>query len=323
MLRILVSIVALHFCSAAFAQVERVWLTHRTNDPSKIVVNWTTKEPGDSVVRFGLSSLYGEDVRVAGSRTLHHVEIPIAEKDKLYHYSVKTGEQTFADATFKAFPTDVLRVAVVADWQGRPDLSAILKDDVHLLLTAGDNISSLHQLCGVGEKDCIKPYAALIDRYPELFRSTPFMPILGNHDKEIRPRGDKPPEQPVYDIEATAFRRFFELPDDEWKWRFDVPDFGLRFIALDLNHISDIGTTWQTCHEFKKGSEQFEWYRKLTEDSSPPFVVTLYNERNASMRSQESGAGIRCSARARWRSQASVTLPSGLRRMASRTTTRR
>ena len=39
-------------------------------------------------------------------------------------------------------------------------------------------------------------------------------------------------------IDATAFRRFFELPGDEWKWHFDVPDFDVRFIALDLNHIA-------------------------------------------------------------------------------------
>ncbi|MGZ0175018.1 MAG: metallophosphoesterase, partial [Planctomycetales bacterium] len=153
--------------------------------------------------------------------------------------------QSSKDATFKAYPTDVLRVAVAADWQGLPDLSVIIKDDVHLLLTAGDNISNTHQLCGAGNKECVKPYARLIDRYPELFRSTPFMPVLGNHDKEIRPRGSKPPDEPVYDIDATAFRRFFELPDDEWKWYFDVPGFDVRFAALDLNHISDFGTTWQ------------------------------------------------------------------------------
>jgi hypothetical protein len=35
----------------AAAQVERVWLTHRTADASKLVVNWTTRTPGDSVVR--------------------------------------------------------------------------------------------------------------------------------------------------------------------------------------------------------------------------------------------------------------------------------
>lgn len=277
-------------CSSVFAQVERVWLSHRTNDPSKLVVNWMTTQPGESVVRFGRTSSYGQEVRVANILKMHHVEIPLAETGGMYHYSVSTGSQTSGDATFQAYPTDVLRVAVVADWQGKPDLSAIITDDVHLLLTAGDNISNTHQLCGDGNRDCVKPYAQLIDRYPELFRSTPFMPVLGNHDKEMRPRGSKPPAEPVYDIDATAFRRFFELPDDEWKWHFDVPGFDVRFIALDLNHISDFGTTWQACHSFKKDSAQFGWYEKLMSEQSRKFVVTLYNERNASMRAQERGA---------------------------------
>jgi hypothetical protein len=227
-------------------------------------------------------------VRIDGRTTLHHVEIPLAEKDAVYHYAVSTGDQTSSGATLKSCPTDVLRVAIAADWQRRPDLSAILKDDPHLLLTAGDNIAGLWQRCGIGKKECVTPYAELIDAYPELFRSTPFLPALGNHDREIRPRGNKPPAEPVYDVEATAFRHFFELPGDEWKWRFDVPEFGARFIALDFNHISDHGTTWQTCHDFGLDSEQLRWYEKLTADPQP-FTVTLYNERNSNIRGQAKG----------------------------------
>jgi hypothetical protein len=90
-------------------------------------------------------------------------------------------------------------------------------------------------LCGEGVTDCTKPYSQLIAKYPALFRSTPFMPAPGNHDREIRPRGSNPPAEPVYDIDATAFRKFFELLDDEWNWHFDIPEFGVRFAALDLN----------------------------------------------------------------------------------------
>ena len=270
--------------------IDRIWLGHRSHDPGKLVVNWMTKEAGDSVVRFGRTANYGQEVRVTNNTTIHHVEIPLEETGGVYHYSVHTGTQSSADAVFKAYPTDELRVAVAADWQRLPDLSAIKKDDVHLLLTAGDNISSVHQLCGAGNKDCVKPYARLIDRYPELFRSVPFMPALGNHDKEVRPRGRKPPEQTVYDIDATAFRRFFELPGEEWKWHFDVPGFDLRFAALDLHHISDFGTTWQACHAFGRDSEQFRWYDKLMSDPARKFVVTVYNERNGSMRAREQGA---------------------------------
>lgn len=277
-------------CSSAFAQVERVWLGHRSNDPGKLVVNWMTRQPGDSVVRYGRTAKYGHQVRVASNTAIHHVEIPLNESDGVYHYSVSTGDQSSKDATFKAYPTDILRVAVAADWQGLPDLSAIRNDDVHLLLTAGDNVSNIHQLCGAGRRKCVKPYARLIDHYPELFRSVPFMPVLGNHDREIRPRGSEPPSESVYDVDATAFREFFELPDDEWKWHFDVPDFDVRFAALDLSHISDFGTTWQASHSFKKGSEQFDWYRKLMDDQSQKFLITLYNERIGSMRAQEGGA---------------------------------
>ncbi|MFH1718038.1 MAG: metallophosphoesterase [Planctomycetota bacterium] len=219
--------------------------------------------------------------------TLHHVEIPLARKDVVYHYSVITGPHSSPDATFKGYPTSILKVAVVADWQGRPNLDAILKDDVHLLLTAGDNIARVWDSDRIGVKDCTASYEELIDAYPDLFKSIPFMPVLGNHDKEIRPRGDRPPAEGVYDIAATAFREFFELPGDEWKWYFDVPDFGVRFVALDLNHISDLGTTWQACHSYKQGSLQYEWYRELMDSTKRDFVITLYNEQNSAMRHKE------------------------------------
>lgn len=271
------------------AQVERVWLSHRSPDPSKIVVSWTTATPSESVVRYGLSKKYDGEVRLEGTRTLHHVEIPLSERGAVYHYSVGPKEIASADATFKSLPTDELRIAVVANWHSKTDLSALLADDVHLLLTGGDNVSSIWQSCGEGNVDCVKPYEQLVDAYPALFRSTPFMPVLGNHDREIRPRGPRPPVEPVYDVDATAFRKFFELPGDEWKWRFDIPEFNLRLIALDFNHTSDFGTTWQTCHPFQKDSKQFRWYEQQF-DAKPKFVVTVYNERNATMRGVDKGA---------------------------------
>lgn len=277
-------------CQTEAGEIARTWLTHKTHDPSRIVVNWETATSGNSVVRYGTSKASMQTVAIDESVTLHHVEIPLTERDTIYHYVVSSGDEKSADASFKAYPADILRVAVVADWQGRPKLDALIRNDPHLLLTAGDNINCLHQLCGVGIKDCTKPYAELVAAYPPLFRSIPFMPVLGNHDREMRPRGPKPPAEPVYDIEATAYRKFFELPDDEWKWHFDIADFGVRFVALDFSHISDTGTTWQTCHLLDKGSAQFRWYEKLMDGPLPPFVVTLYNEKHSSIRGQEGGA---------------------------------
>jgi len=277
------------FASLGSAQVQRVWLTHQSADPSKVVVHWTTVSPTESVVRFGRDSHYAAEVRTACERTLHQVEIEVPENDAVYHYSVGAGNDWSKDATFKSCPTDEFRIAVVANWHSKADLSALMADDVHLLTTGGDNISSIWQTCGEGKPDCTAAYEALIDRYPELFRSTPFMPVLGNHDREIRPRGDRPPPEPVYDVDATAFRRFFALPGDEWKWTFEIPDFGIKLIALDFNHISDQGTTWQTCHPIDRDSEQFKWYGEVMNALNSKFVLTLYNERNSTMRSQAGG----------------------------------
>jgi hypothetical protein len=74
-----------------------------------------------------------------------------------------------------------------------------------------------------------------------------------------------------------------------------------------------MGTTWQTCHPFGKGSEQYEWYDRITsppdffahrpagpaglnashaglpmgKKTRPAFLVTVHNENNSHMRSQE------------------------------------
>jgi hypothetical protein len=279
----------------AGAQVERIWLTHKSHDPSRLVVNWETARPGNSIVSYGTTPQLGRTVTKDENVTLHHVEIDLAEKDGIYHYRVESGPQNNPQiskiATFKGYPTQELRIAIVGDWgYARPDLTGLKQDNVHLLLTAGDNVPNLYQFGAVGEMNSTKAFSTLIDSAPELFASTPFMPVLGNHDREIRPRGPKPPAEPVYDIEATAYRKFFALPDEGWKWHFDVPDFNLSLIALDLNHISDLGTTWQTCHAFGADSEQFTWYRDLMTKTQASFVVTLQNERNATMRSQVGGA---------------------------------
>jgi hypothetical protein len=285
---IAVSVCLLVQAHIAGAQIERVWLTHKNMDPSSVIVNWETSQPGNSVIHYGPAPSVAHIRAIDESVTLHHVEIPLKPKAPAYYYRVQTGSDRSAIASFKAYMRKELRVAVIADLQGKPELPGLLKDNVHIVVTAGDNVPNLWE-GGDGRKDCTKPYSRLIDAYPELFRTTIFMPALGNHDKEVRPRGSAPPREPVYDVNATAFRAFFELPDDEWKWHFDVPAFDVRFIALDLNHISDMGTTWQACHPFAAGSEQFEWYDRLMQSTDRRFVVTLYNEQNASIRAREGG----------------------------------
>ncbi|MDB6117659.1 MAG: hypothetical protein JWO08_1440, partial [Verrucomicrobiaceae bacterium] len=65
------------------ATIEKVWLTHATTDPSHLTANWETEMPGASVVEFGTTASYGQRVVAKESTTLHHVDIPIIEKDKV------------------------------------------------------------------------------------------------------------------------------------------------------------------------------------------------------------------------------------------------
>lgn len=271
---------------AEAAAIQRIWLSFQRETPSHITVNWETAQPADSEVSFGTSATLGGKVAKAEQVTLHHIEIPIPGKEVTYHYQVRSGAETSAVHTFKAMPAKELRIAVVGDWGfAQPDLAALIQDDPHVLMTAGDNVSSLHQQGREGTK----AFSALIDSQPQLFRSTPFMTVLGNHDREIRSRGPKPPPEAVYDVEAKAYRDFFALPGNEWNWTLAFPDFEARFLALDLEHIQDMGTTWQTGHPFEEGSAQLTWYRQQMAQPHVGHTISIQNERNATMRSQLKG----------------------------------
>lgn len=286
MLRLaLVSLIAVNVQSAA---IERLWLTHATNDPARITVNWETEQPAPSQVDHGSTPALGKTTASAALVTLHHVEISLDPAAPMHHYRVRSGDDASAVHAFKGYTGDALRVSVFADrgYARDRDLNTLAKDDPHLLLTAGDNVASLHEK-GL---ESTKAFSALIDSAPGLFQTTPFMPILGNHDREITPRGPKPPDHPVYDIEAKAFRAFFPLPDEGWKWRFDLPAFGARFLALDASHVNDQGTTWQTNHPVTRDSEQHQWYAREIAQKDAPFVITLNNEQNSLMRGYDKGA---------------------------------
>ena len=280
---------SLLFVLPATGEVKRIWLTHQSPDPSKIVVSWQTAEPGPSVVEYGTSPALGQAVSVDGSRTLHHVEIPLAEKDVVYHYKVKTGSQESGVSSFKGYPTKELRIAVVANLRAdsKIDLSALKKDDVHLLLSSGDTAMQ-YQFCEENQPECLESHGTLVDTQAEIFRTTPFLPTLGNLDRKIRPKSDGP-EKPAYEIPATAYRNFFALPGKEWIWTFAIPDFDLQLVSVDMNHTGDFGTPDQSCHPFGADSEQIAWYRETMEATKAGQVITLFGETGSRVRSHAGG----------------------------------
>ncbi len=284
------TLVACFTTDAAAAEIKRIWLSPAAQTPATLTVNWETEKPDESLVEYGATPEVTGGVSRGETGTLHHVEIPFPAQGPLY-YRVRTGGDVSQVYRVVDRTREEFRAVLVGNvgYTKTPWSEAILKERPHLLLSAGDNVSQLHTGGSKVAPDDTSAFRRLIDAHPELFRTTPFLPALGNHDREIRPRGPKPPEEAVYDIEATAFRKFFALPGDEWKWTFTVPEFGVRFAALDLNHLGDFGTTWQTCHPFQRDSEQFTWYRELVDSSREPFFVTIYNEKNSHVRGLEEG----------------------------------
>lgn len=275
--------------TAAFAKVERVWMTHQSPDNSRIVISWETTTPGDSVVEFGTSPQLGESVKVDGSCTLHQVEIPIPQKDVVYHYRVRSGDQVSEVNTFKGYPSKLLRIAIVANIRADAKLNfaAIKKDDPHLLISAGDTAMQ-YQFATQADKEATKSHSTAIDTQADLFKSTPLMVSLGNLDRKIRPNGLSM-EEPGYDIEATGYRKFFALPGKEWIWAWDVPDFDLRLISVDMSHTGDFGKPNQACHAFDKDSEQFKWFEETMNATKVGFVVTLFGETGGTVRRHAEG----------------------------------
>ena len=96
------------------------------------------------------------------------------------------------------------------------EAQAVLRDADRLNDLANDITGRVRGPFKVG---CLQTFAQIVlpqlrrsfvDRYPELFARTPWLPLLGNHDREIRPRGPKPPAM------ATAVRTV--MPSTKGNW---------------------------------------------------------------------------------------------------------
>ena len=270
--------------------IERIWVT-QGDRLSVVTVSWETAEPKAGLVEFGPApDRLDQSARSSAQGTLHHVEISLPRRGPLY-YRVVSGEHVSGVHRLRDAPEETFKVAIVgnAGFARQPWANAVLGTRPHLLLTTGDNIPALHTNGRATTPDDVSAFRRLIDSAPELFRSTPILPALGNHDREFRPRGAKPGKETVYDRDAIAFRKFFALPGEEWIWNFEAAEFGVCFVALDLSHLSDFGTTWQSCQPFDRKSQQFGFYRQLLARKTSAFLVTLYNEQNSRVRALEGG----------------------------------
>ena len=280
--------------------IDCVWLTHSEPTADSVTICWMSPEPGESRVKIALEGEPEKEIVVEGKRTLHHVKVPITLGTKHYQYQVFTGDKSSVPRRFKQYPDlrqpgAELRVIIIGNrgyWNVKErNWKAVYALNAHLGLSVGDNVPLLYDADHVGETAVhnLARYVRLIRSQMTWFATTPFMPVMGNHDHQIRDRAkvEKRPltedekKNPIavsaYDVEGRAFCEFFPLPDNRWTWHFDVPNTNLRFIGLDLNHDRDYGTTWGSCHAYHPESEQYKWFEKTIADAPEKFRFTLHN----------------------------------------------
>ena len=280
--------------------IDCVWLTHSEPTADSVTICWMSPEPGESRLKIALEGEPEKEIVVEGERTLHQVKVPIALGTKRYQYQVFTGDKSSVPRRFKQYPDlrepgAELRVIIIGNrgyWNVKErNWNAVYALNAHLGVSVGDNVPLLYDAEHVGEAAVhnLARYVRLIRSQMTWFATTPFMPVMGNHDHQIRdrkivekrPLTEEEKKNPVavaaYDVEGTAFREFFPLPDNRWTWHWNVPNTNVQFIGLDLNHDRDYGTTYGSCHAYHPESEQYKWFAKTIADTPDKIRVVLHN----------------------------------------------
>jgi hypothetical protein len=169
-----------------------------------VVVNFETSLPCLGVVEYGVTEALGSAVAGETFGTMHHVALTDLAADTLYHYKLwdaaGNASETYSFRT--ADPTSSeLSFVVMSDMQDPGEnnrwgdvAEAIVTDhpDLAFAMIPGDMPNDLTN----GQ------WWVFFDRGRELFRSTPIVPVPGNHDT------------PTYgsNTDTSMYQHYFELP---------------------------------------------------------------------------------------------------------------
>lgn len=274
-----------------------VWITFSRSDAECVTISWTVpaQVQNSSVLRYGVTESCPNVAEFRTEETPEfHIccaEIEIGDAETIF-YQLESCENHAPVYSFRTCRgADPLKIAVVGNAHGQrlPDALRVL--DPEIVATAGDNVPTLRNDRGVPARENVRPFLDFLAQNRDFLATRIFMPTLGNHDREIAPRGERIPGDSVsYDVSAAAYLRVFPLPDPGWTWYVDFPAYSARLVSLDLNHTSDFGTTLQTSHDWHASAPMFAWYREaMATAATRDFTITLQNEAS-SVRNRENGA---------------------------------
>jgi hypothetical protein len=240
-------------------------------DTDSIVVCWRTHQAASTLVHWGLTSRYGQQIQIPGAREQHQVHLKKLSPGTTYHYRVLSrhnGQTLFdsGDATFQtasSASTSGFRAVVLGSLEApglRPNWSAqLLQHQPQLVLDAGNAIQRGSEL---------SDWKALWSQDSKLWSQTPILPAFG-------PNNYLPGRGSFRSSDASTSHEVWSLPGHR-SW-YETRREDTLFVTLDTNHLSNPDTS----------DAQLSWLdgvlsRATDTVNDPTFLVVLMHAPPAS-----------------------------------------
>jgi predicted phosphodiesterase len=220
--------------------------------PSGIVVIWDTDNSSDSLVEYGRSQAYGQQVSDTTAVTHHEVRLTGLQPETHYYYRVKSGgnelgNSEFVTATERTVP---FTFAVIGDTRTNDTvhqsvIKSMMADDPLFYLSTGDLVSD-----GQAESNWLNFFR--IEQ--PLMQQAPFYGVIGNHDISGS-------------TSVTLYRKHFVLPENS-----PSPE---RYYSFNYSNVHF--TIIDFLQSYQSGTAQYKWIESdLAEASQNPQIEHLF-----------------------------------------------
>lgn len=216
--------------------------------PNSITVVWETDVPGDSVVQYGLTSIYDFEATDVAITTHHAVTIEGLSPYTTYHYRVLTnGTPLSNDSTFKTAADATQRTFSFVVYGDNRTNNTDHQSVVNRALTvAPDFALNTGDLVANGTE--ATQWETFFEIERELLRTTPFFPCLGNHEQN-----------------SGHYFDLFHLPNNERYYSFDYGN--AHIVALETDGYQD----------YSAGSSQYNWLANDLANTSQPWKFVFFH----------------------------------------------
>ncbi|MEW6233819.1 MAG: metallophosphoesterase [Candidatus Omnitrophota bacterium] len=178
-----------------------------------ITIAWETKEPCVGTVHYGIGDLILSSTEI-NPATSHHLRLENLNPSTFYSYRCGWLDQITDLYTFKTAPpseAESFRLVLTGDSRSNPQVCAEIAEQIRqaspdLVIHTGDIVSD-----GLIYENWKTQF---FDPMKNLLNAFPFLPVLGNHEKN-----------------TGFYYDYFDLPGNENNWTLDFGN--LRLIGLD------------------------------------------------------------------------------------------